>query len=226
MRGVFALALPLLVGCQFMVPGLPAGATVRDLGTAGDLDTINQPNRPPLPDLARPLDLAPPPLHLRININGPALTGVDHPGEWAADPGSGGVCGPSFYTNAAPIHGTVDDALFGGEAFGDPLRCRILLPPGDYQVKLYFAEIYWGPGCPGGGNGVGARRFDVYLEGTRVLKNLDLFQEAGCAASTTATSGRPLVKAFDVTVADDGLDIEMPASVDNGTLTAVEIIAR
>ena len=52
--------------------------------------------------------------------------------------------------------------------FGNPLVCAVgggALPAGRYQVNLYFAEIYWGPGCPGGGPGPGSRVFDVRIEG-------------------------------------------------------------
>jgi hypothetical protein len=123
---------------------------------------------------------------MRINVNGPAYTGLDFPGHWAADPGAGGVCQPNPYQNDVPIHGTRDGALFAREMFGAPLICALGsgdLPPGLYHVNLYFAEIYWGPGCPGGGPGPGSRLFDIRLEGSLVLSNLDIFAEGGCGQS-------------------------------------------
>ncbi|MCH7708758.1 MAG: hypothetical protein IH884_09710 [Myxococcales bacterium] len=49
------------------------------------------------------------------------------------------------------MDGTSDDALFQGEVWGNPVVCAAgggTLDPGEYEVSLYFAEIYFGPGCP------------------------------------------------------------------------------
>ena len=81
------------------------------------------------------------------------------------DPGVGGVCGPNVSTNSNPINGTHDDPLFQGEVWGHVV-CQVdhygqPLLPGQYRVNLYFAEIWWGPGCPAGSGGVGDRVFDI-----------------------------------------------------------------
>jgi hypothetical protein len=185
--------------------------------------------RPPAPDV--PPDTAPPdvppPVAIRINVNGGSYTGIDHPGRWAADPGVGGVCGPLAYQNDAPIHGTQDGPLFAREMFGSPLVCAVgggKLPPGKYRVNLYFAEIYWGPGCPGAGTGTGSRIFDIRLEGNLVLSNLDLFSEGGCAASTSGT-GKPIVKRFSVSIDDGTLNLRLEAHRDNGKISAIEILS-
>jgi hypothetical protein len=183
---------------------------------------------PPPPDLPPPapdLPPAPPVVQVRIDVNGPAVDGQDYPGHWAADPGTGGVCGPNSYRNDGPIAGTRDDALFHGEAFGAPLVCAVRgLPAGLYQVNLYFAEIYWGPGCPGAGPGTGARVFDIALEGRTVATRVDVFAEAGCAASTVRP-GHPVVKRFMATVSDGTLDLRLEARVDNAKLSAIEVIS-
>lgn len=161
---------------------------------------------------------------IRINVNGPAHVGIDHPGLWEADRGSGGICGPNTFRNDNPINGTPDDPLFHGEMFGNPLVCRVgaNLPPGPYQVALFFAEVYWGPGCPGQGPGTGSRVFDVFLENREVLSNFDIFREGGgCAANPNG--GRPVIKRFMVNINDGTLDLRAPASVDNGKLSAIEI---
>ena len=166
------------------------------------------------------------PGELRINLNGAALSGVDHPGLWAADPGVGGVCGPNEFTNPVAINGTVDDGLFQGEVWGNPLTCAVgagALPPGEYDVRLYFAEIYYGPGCLSPTGGVGSRVFDVVLEGQTVLSSFDIFAEGGCAASTSDPTSAPVVKTFTLPILDGTLDISMPALADNGNLTAIEI---
>jgi hypothetical protein len=202
----FAFVL-FLAGCRFGVLGLAA----EDAGATME---------PPGADLAGVL--SPP---IRINVNGPSIVGVDHPGTWAADPGMGGVCGPmpSFRGNA--VNGTVDDALFQGYVFGNPVVCSVgPLVPGTYRVRLYFAEVYFGPGCPGGGAGTGARVFDIALEGTTVLQGFDIFKEGGCAMSTTVLTGMPVVKEFLVATTDGTIDLSMPASVNNALISAIEVL--
>lgn len=162
---------------------------------------------------------------LLINVNGSAHVGTDFPGSWQADPGAGGVCGPNTHTNGNPIDGTTDDALFQGEVWGNPAVCAVgggTLEAGEYEVSLYFAEIYFGPGCPGGG-GTGSRVFDIVLEGQTVLQDFDIFAGDGCAASTTESSGGPTVRTFVVDILDGTLDIELPASVNNGKISAIEL---
>lgn len=166
-----------------------------------------------------------PPLVVRLNINGPTHVGVDYAGTWTAAPVPDGGCGPSAYTAESPLSNTNDAPLFVGEAYGSPLVCTVGegLAPGTYRVVLYFAEVYWGPGCPGGG-GVGSRVFDVLLEGKTVLSSFDVFAvSGGCMASTTSDAGTPIVRSFDIAIEDGRLDIEMPATADNGKLSALEL---
>ncbi|MBN9167485.1 MAG: hypothetical protein BGO98_23255 [Myxococcales bacterium 68-20] len=166
-----------------------------------------------------------PPLVVRLDINGPTHVGVEYEGTWTAAPVPDGGCGPSAYTAEAPLSNTKDAPLFAGEAYGSPLVCAVGegLAPGMYRVVLYFAEVYWGPGCPGGG-GVGSRVFDVLLEGKKVLSSFDVFAvSGGCMASTTSDAGTPIVRSFDIAIEDGRLDIEMPATADNGKLSALEL---
>jgi hypothetical protein len=228
-RTAFAFALLLMCGCDFRVSGLtPPGQSPADLAVPRTDDLSGAVS--PADLTATPSDLATrdlaPAVAVRINVSGPAVMGVDYPGAWAADPGAGGVCGPLYFSLTAPIHGTVDQALFQTEAYGNPVTCTINgLPPGMYDVGLYFAEIYFGPGCQAGGTGTGARVFDIYLEGTRVLQNFDIFSQVGCAASTTVTTGKPIVKRFQIPITDGSLDISMPATVDNAKISAIEILS-
>ena len=54
------------------------------------------------------------------------------------------------------------------------------MPPGRYSVTVKFAESWFGPGKPGGG-GVNNRVFDVFCNGVALLRNFDVFKEAGGA---------------------------------------------
>ncbi len=168
---------------------------------------------------------APPPLVVRLNIGGDAYDGLDYPGAWAASPVPG-VCTPNRYRSASPIHGTRDTALFEAEVFGDPVECAVggqKLAQGTYRVRLYFAEIYFGEGCPGGG-GVGSRVFDIVIENVTTLKDFDILAAGGdCLASTTYQAGAPVVRSFDVFVGDGTLDIALPASENNAKLSALEV---
>ncbi len=161
----------------------------------------------------------------RLNLDGPDHTGVDYPGFWSASPGST-ACGPYNFTTTQTLHGTNDAPLFQGEINGNPVTCKVgtALAAGTYRVRLYFAEIYWGAGCIAVG-GIGTRVFDIVLEGTTVLKNLDVFAESGgCMASTVNTNGVPVVKTFDVVVNDGILDISLPATHDRGKISALEVL--
>jgi hypothetical protein len=177
---------------------------------------LTSPDAAPGPDGA-------PSVEIRLNINGPDHTGVDYPGTWAADPGDGGACGPLYYTNNNPITGTMDDALFHNVAYGPVMTCAVgnQLPAGNYQVTLYFAEIYWGSGCPGGG-GSGSRVFDIELEGTTLRNDVDLFDlEGGCATN----GGSPHLETFTLLINDGTLNISLAASADNGMVSAVELVS-
>jgi hypothetical protein len=86
-----------------------------------------------------------------------------------------------------PVSGTQDPNLYSSERFGH-FSYAIPLAPGKYKVTLRFAETYWGienlqhtvpdqNGSPVGG--AGSRIFDVYCNGTALLRNFDIFKEAG-----------------------------------------------
>lgn len=84
------------------------------------------------------------------------------------------------------VAGPDDPILYGRERYGN-FSYAIPVADGFYTVKLYFAETYWGPGGQGGG-GVGSRIFDVYCNGVALLRNFDMYQEAGL--------NRQIVKVF------------------------------
>lgn len=90
---------------------------------------------------------------------------------------------------------------------------------GTYEVKLHFAELFWGLENQGGvAGGVGSRIFDIFIEDTLVLDDYDIFADVGAATAT--------IKTFETTVSDGVLNITMTASVDQPKISAIEVIIK
>jgi hypothetical protein len=83
--------------------------------------------------------------------------------------------------------------------------------PGEYRVNLYFSELYQGAFA------VGARQFDVAIEGNLVLDNFDVFAQVGSFAA--------LATSHDVVVTDSNLNIVFGHVVENPAIKAIEIIS-
>jgi hypothetical protein len=144
-----------------------------------------------------------------ININGPSYTGVDYPGDWESDNGSGDTCSGSNYdAGAVEIYGTVDDLLFGHAVFqgsGNDINCFVgNIPDGTYTLTLLLGEVWIGPTCPGGG-GVGSRVFNVYSEGNLLESDVDIYAAGGCIVSET--TAQPIIKQYTVAVSGGGLGL-------------------
>lgn len=108
-----------------------------------------------------------------------------------------------------------------------PLQDRILsynLPvasPGSYDVRLHFAEIFFGvPGGGPAGSGIGSRVFDVIVENQIALRNFDI----------TAAAGGPLTAAVvpleNIQVNDGVLDIDLRADVNFGAISGIEVLQK
>lgn len=240
----FAFAFASLVAaCGLRAAGLPADPEEEAPGQPDAGETrppvTEDAGRPASPDgsptdASPPLDAAPdaadgavppPPVVARLNIGGVNHVGIDLPGVWSAS-AVPGACGPSRYEASTALHGTRDAPLFVSEAFGNPLLCDVGtgLAPGRYRVTLHFAEIYFGPGCPGGG-GDGSRVFQISLEGKEVAKDIDVFKESGgCLASTSSTMGAPIARTFEVQIDDGTLTISMKAKTNNAKVSAIEVV--
>jgi hypothetical protein len=87
-----------------------------------------------------------------------------------------------------------------------------------YTVKLHFRESYFG-GQDGGGGVIGSRVFDVWCNGSVILKHFDIMQEAGAA---------PLTKTFlHVEPTGQGkIEIYFLPVVNYPSLNAIEVIAE
>lgn len=92
----------------------------------------------------------------------------------------------------------------------------IPLENGAYEVKLHFAEIYWGA-TGGGSGGNGKRVFSVKMEGLDILVNYDINLEVG-----TMTA---IIKSFPLNLNDGILDLEFTSSVNRPKLSAIEILS-
>jgi hypothetical protein len=121
------------------------------------------------------------PLPLRI-LAGRAVY-RDHAGnEWMPDRFFFG--GRRTY-RAEGLPNIAESGLFQWERFGH-FRYNLPVAPGrEYAVTLYFSEAWFGA-HGGGSGGVGSRVFDVYCNGTTLLKDFDILreQENGVAIKT------------------------------------------
>ncbi|MDR3651810.1 MAG: malectin domain-containing carbohydrate-binding protein [Paludibacter sp.] len=83
-----------------------------------------------------------------------------------------------------PIKGTRDWSLFGHFRFGrHKLKYDFPVPDGRYRVELYFTEPWHGTGGGVGTDCEGLRIFDVAVNDSVVLKNLDIWAEVGHAGA-------------------------------------------
>lgn len=111
-----------------------------------------------------------------------------------------------------------DGGLYASQWIGH-FRYVIPVAAGEkYTVKLYFRESYFG-GQDGGGGVVGSRVFDVWCNGSVVLKNFDILKEAGSA---------PLTKTFAHVepTGQDKIEIYFVPVVNYPSLNAIEVTAE
>jgi len=80
-----------------------------------------------------------------------------------------------------------DLTLYASERWGN-FSYAVPVAEGRYRVTLKLCEGHYGPGNTGVG-GQGSRIFDVYCNGVALMRNFDIFKEAG-------GEGRPLNRTF------------------------------
>lgn len=130
---------------------------------------------------------------------------------------SGGL----VFSTSEAIDGTTDDELYQTERYGPAGGTFSYdIPVGaaaEYDIRLHFAEIYYG--LPGGGStgGVGSRIFNVSIEGTEVLTNFDILSEVSPATALT--------KEFDnVLISDGAATIEFTGLTESAKISAIEVL--
>jgi hypothetical protein len=111
------------------------------------------------------------------------------------------------------IQGTRDPRIYQTERWGmNEFVARV--PDGVYTVILHFVETYEGIETEG------ARVFDVRIENQTVLKDFDIFAEAG-------GRGRAVVKEFrDIDVSDGKLQLRFLAKRQNALINGIEILSQ
>ncbi|MEM9731742.1 MAG: malectin domain-containing carbohydrate-binding protein, partial [Myxococcota bacterium] len=159
------------------------------------------------------------PVRYRSNAGGPTLPATDGGIDWIG--GSPADAGLATVANVSSTGETVawsssepPAALFRTEVWdnagGDEMRWEFSVPPGNYEVRIYFAEIY------GGTFGNGLRVFDVLVEGAVVLDDYDIFSLYGALAGA--------VEVVSTSVTDGSLTIEFIHGVENPKVAGFEII--
>ena len=114
------------------------------------------------------------------------------------------------------ILGTRDPRLYQHRRRGT-FSYDIPLKTGVYELRLYFAETLYGEGNPAGG-GETSRLFEVFLNGTQVLRDFDVIGDASGASTAD-------VRVFkDVSPASDGkLHLRFEPGNNQPILNAIQI---
>lgn len=115
--------------------------------------------------------------------------------------------GGSLSDTADPINGTTDDGLYQTERWGS-YSYEIPVTQGQYSLKLHFAEIYH--------ESAGLRSFNVNVEGSSLISEMDLFASAG-------HDGALQFEVSSFSVSDGAITIELEGLVDNATISGIEV---
>jgi hypothetical protein len=146
---------------------------------------------------------------IRINCGGASYTDTNSQ-VWQAD--SGYNTGTAS-TNIATTAGTSDPTLYRSNRYNAitaPLIYSFPVTNGSYRINLLFAEN----SLPQ--QAVGARIFNVKLNGAVVLQNFDIFAAVGANAA--------VVESFNATVTNGTVAIQFDKLVQNPKINAIEIL--
>ncbi len=93
------------------------------------------------------------------------------------------------------------------------MQYRFPVQSGQYEVRLYFVETFL---SEHNHKEKGPRKFDVEIEGKRVLHNYDMYKQIG--------PDRGTMKSYTVTVHDGVLNVKFIHQIENPTLSGIEIV--
>lgn len=150
---------------------------------------------------------------IRVRCAGTSYT--DSKGNaWVADTGYFNTGNPSNSASQSNVSGTTDPMLFRNARWGPTpppeMTYSFPLANGTYTVNLYFAETYSGT------QHIGARVFDVNIQGTTAVSRLDIFARAGANAA--------LVISNTASVTNGTLQIGFVHHVENPIISAIEVV--
>jgi len=125
--------------------------------------------------------MMPTPLELPINIDcaGPGTQGF-LPDQWWSKDVEYGHSGGNYQINAGypDLDGTELDSVMA-TSLNRYSRYHVRLAPGVFDIQLHFAEHYY--------TGVGERVFELFVEDSLVVAELDVFDQVGNTAIYTVT---------------------------------------
>jgi beta-galactosidase len=114
------------------------------------------------------------------------------------------------------IKSTNDQSLFQSIRYGkDALKYHFKVPNGVYRIELYFIEPWFGAGQI---DASGWRIFDIRCNDKIVIKNLDIYKEAGTLQA--------LQKTFDVVVTNGKIVIDFPGAAASQAVIAAIAVAN
>jgi hypothetical protein len=150
-----------------------------------------------------------------IRISTQRTSFVDHQGQrWRADDYyQGGI----LSTEHGKVAGTDDPDLFGGERWGHFSYAIPVDRRGRYTVILHFAEFYYGPTLPGGG-GTGSRVFHVFCNGQTLLRDFDIYKEAGSLRVVTKSFPHVQPSSF------GKINLTFEPAINNASVSGIEIV--
>jgi ferric-dicitrate binding protein FerR (iron transport regulator) len=206
-----------VAGLLQLADALRARGRLRDAQGICDGLARRYPGRPDIERIAAELRLPPPaqpwnatPAVYRINAGGRRY--LDPRGNtWSADEHYKGGHAGEFREE---IDGTDMDPLYQSERMifpGETLSYNLPVADGRYVVRLHFAEIWAGTVKRD------MRRFDVIVEGEKVLAGYDIAAEVGPMTAT--------VEQLVTSVRDGSLDIEFRHVLENPKISAIEVLA-
>lgn len=173
---------------------------IRIGNSSATIDSISPDGTVTLPPVEPPVE---PPITGIVYIN----AGGSESLPWIADKY---YTGGSIYSSTAPIADTILDGLYQSERWGN-MEYKIPVKAGKHTIKLHFAEIYH--------TAAGKRKFDVNIEGKKVLAGYDIFAKAG--------ANKAVIETFDVDVSADGImNIQFVSLVNNAKVSAIQIEAH
>jgi len=169
----------------------------------------------PSPESATPTVGLPVGDEIRI-LAGANRSYVDRSGKlWNPDTYFSG--GTVIRSSVQHIWRTQDPAIYRTSRQGD-FKYDIPLKPGIYELRLHFAETYYGPEDVGGG-GEGSRVMTIAANGRPLLNDLDVIADSGGGRTADA-------KVFtDIAPANDGvLHLSFSSTSGRGMVSAIEIL--